>query len=386
VINPQCLLCQRGVGNEEGLTATAVAERYGVSRRSVGRHRRHLAEADLRAASASPLPGDVEFGDIPGYTVTSRGASILQEDGSWVKVAWKPNAVDPQEFLQYDDLVDIISSPLPVPQTWTPRAHTEFLMVSDLQIGKAMQRGGGTEETLARARQSLATFVARVQRSQPHTIVIADGGDPIENIFNVKGQIATNDLTPDAQVRTFRRLMAEFIRALAPYAPNVIFLSVPSNHGAVRNGYGSDSQVGTVDADWGLDINYSLEEQFVGRRGFEHVRFMRPQPGFKTAVLDVSGTRVAVNHGDDSKGVLKHGEWWQKQDHGRLPGWDAQILVMSHYHTFNVGHSGNGRWIISASSSDPGSDWFTNVTGEAARQGMTAFSVEDGQWFDLAIV
>lgn len=376
MINSQCLLCQQGVGMEEDMTATAVAERYGVSRRSVGRHRKHLGAED---------PFLSQHG-IPAGAVTSRRLSTQQADGTWQSVSWQPNKPGVVDPLSYDDLADIISNPLPGPHLWTPRAHTEVLMVSDLQIGKAMQRGGGTPETLERARQSLATFVAKVQRSQPHTIVIADGGDPIENIFNVKGQIHTNDLTPDAQVRTFRRLMAEFIRALAPYAPTVIYLSVPSNHGAVRNGYGSDSQVGTVDADWGLDINYSLEEQFIGRRGFEHVRFVRPEPGYKTAVLDVSGTRVAFNHGDDSKGVLKHGEWWQKQDHGRLPGWDADVLVMSHYHTFNVGHSGNGRWVIAASSSDPGSDWFTNATGEAARQGMTTFCVEDGQWFDLAIV
>jgi hypothetical protein len=388
--NTNCRLCQMGAGSEPELSQRQMAAKYGVGKASVGRHRKHLAgqaTADLRGASSAPVPGDEEFAGIPGELVTARGASIQREDGSWVKVSWKPNAKALHDALSYDDLADIIRAPLtPVYDPGYLAAHTEVLCASDLQIGKAMQRGGGTPETLERARQSLSAATLRYSITRPECIVIADGGDPIENIFNVKGQLVTNDLDVTAQIRTFRRLMAEFIRTLAPLAPEIVYLSVPSNHGAVRNGLGSDSQAGTVDADFGLDINYSLEEQFEGREGFEHVRFVRPEGLEETAVLDTSGTRLAFNHGHRSGGILKHGEWWARQDHGRRPGYDADILVMSHYHSFNVGHSGNGRWIISASSSDPGSDWFTNRTGEAARQGMTAFSVRDGQWSDLAIL
>lgn len=386
--NPNCRLCQMGAGSETALSQRQMATKYGVGKASVGRHRKHLASqatADLRGASSAPMPGDEEFAGIPSHLVTARGASILREDGSWVKASWKPNAFALHEALAYDDLADLINDPLPsLIQDVQP--HTETLMASDLQIGKAMQRGGGTPETLARANQTLARAVGRYSLSAPERIIIADGGDPIENIFNVKGQLVTNDLDVTAQIRTFRRLMAKFIRTLAPLAPEIVYLSVPSNHGAVRNGLGADSQAGTVDADFGLDINYSLEEQFEGREGFEHVRFVRPEGLEETAVIEASGTRLAFNHGHRSGGILKHGEWWARQDHGRRPGYDADILVMSHYHSFNVGHSGNGRWIISASSSDPGSDWFTNRTGEAARQGMTAFSVRDGQWSDLAIL
>lgn len=387
--NPNCRLCQMGAGSEPDLSQRQMATKYGVGKASVGRHRKHLASqatVDLRGASSASMPGDAEFAGVPSHLVTARGASIQREDGSWVKVSWKPNAKALDEALAYDDLADIISNPLPSYVSGLLQPHTEVLCASDLQIGKAMQRGGGTPETLARAKQTLARAVDRYLLTCPERIVIADGGDPIENIFNVKGQLTTNDLDLTAQIRTFRRLMAEFIRRLAPLAPEIVFLSVPSNHGAVRSGYGRDSQAGTVDADFGIDINYSLEEQFEGRKGFEHVRFVRPDGLEETAVLDASGTRLAFNHGHQSGGILKHGEWWARQDHGRRPGYDADILVMSHYHSFNVGHSGNSRWIISASSSDPGSDWFTNRTGEAARQGMTAFSTRAGEWSDLAIL
>lgn len=370
----QCSLCKQGIDMEPDLTNVAMGQKYGVSERSVRRHRKALREA-------VEVPEDAFLKDIgvDPATVTARGYTRRLADGSYEKVTWKPNQAALKDALAYEDLEHIFSAPVAHPLPAEGK-HATVLNMADLQIGGTDKRGG-TPETLKRIKISLQAFTDSVVKTQPSVILIVDNGDPIENIFNVPSQKYTNDLDLVAQIRTARRVFAEAIRLAAPLAPEVIFLSVPSNHGAARAGY--KEQAGTTDADFGVDINYSLEEQFEGREGFEHVRFVRPGPLEETVAIEVAGTKMAFHHGHHSGGPQKHGDWWARQSHGRFPGWDADILVMGHFHTFNTGHSGNGRWVISCASSDNGSTWFTNKSGEASLPGMTMFSVSNGKWFDL---
>lgn len=356
----QCDLCAE---IDPDLNHVENARLIGVSESTIRRHRAHMAEAK----SVQPL--------------TVERMSVRDPlTGTWTKY----KALGPDvDMLDYSDIEKLFRRPVKAAPA-TGGTFTEVLSMSDLQIGKACERLGGTPETLERARLSLAKFVERVKQSKPETIVIADGGDSVENCFNTPRQSVTNDLDVPAQIRTARRLFAEAITAVAPYAPRIIFASVPSNHGEFRVGYKTPG--GTTDADWGLEINYSLEEIFEGREGFEHVEFVRTAPLDDTAVFEVSNTKIAMNHGYHSKGLHKHGEWWSKQDHGRRTGWDADILIMAHYHTFNITHSGNARWIISVSSADPGSEWYSKMTGQHSLSGMTAFRVSNGMWSDVAIL
>ena len=362
-----CSLCALGADMEPELSNVAMGNKYGVSEASVRRHRKALRDA--------VEPEEDQFLADLGVdptTVTSRGYTRRLIDGSYEKVSWKPNQAALKDALAYEDLEHIFTAPVARPLPAESK-HGEVLNMADLQLGKVDKRGG-TKETLAAIKVSLQSFTDRVSQRTPSVILINDGGDPIENIFNVPSQKYTNDLDLVAQIRTARRVFAEAIRACAPLAEELVFLSVPSNHGAARAGY--KEQAGSTDADFGLDINYALEEQFEGRTGFEHVRFVRPEPLEETAVVDIAGNRIAVHHGHHSGGPLKHGDWWARQDHGRRPGWDADILIMNHFHTQNVGHSGDGRWIVSCASREPGSTWYTNKTGEASAAGMTAFRVD----------
>lgn len=360
--NPLCSLCSNGVGFEPELSQRQVAEKYSVGKTTVHRHRKHLT-------SSADDDGMVLIGRTVRDPVT----------GSWTRYR-KDTGVP---AVSYEDLERLFTTDVVTPPV-QGEPHTEVLALSDLQAGKAQERGGGTKETIERARQSIASFVQRVKDSKPEAVLLIDGGDPIENVFNTPAQLVTNDLDVPSQIRTARRLFAEAIRAVAPHTPAVVFASVPSNHGQFRTGFKSAG--GTTDADFGLDINSALEEVFEGRPGFEHVSFVRPEPLDDTAVVETSGTKIAMNHGYHSKGSHKHGEWWAAQDHGRRAGWDADILLMSHYHTFSVYQSGNKRWIISASSADPGSEWFSKMTGESSRSGMTAFSISGGSWSNIAIL
>lgn len=362
-----CSLCALGADMEPELTHVAMAQKYGVSERSVRRHRKALRDAVEPEEDAFLK----DIGVDPSL-VTSRGYTRRLADGSYEKAVWRPNQAALKDALAYEDLEHIFAAPVARPLPAEGK-HGEVLNMSDLQIGGVDGRGG-TPETLAAIRVSLNEFRERCLESRPSAILINDGGDPIENIFNVPSQKYTNDLDLTAQIRTARRVFAEAIRIAAPLAQELVFLSVPSNHGAARSGY--KEQAGSTDADFGIDINYSLEEQFEGRDGFEHLRFVRPERMEETAVVDIAGNRIAVHHGHHSGGPLKHGDWWARQDHGRRPGWDADILIMNHYHTQNVGHSGDGRWIVSCASSDNGSLWFTNKTGEHSIAGMTVFRVD----------
>lgn len=371
----KCKLCKLGAGYGEGLTQRGMAAKYNVGQATVNRHRKHIAP--------EPTADYLESFGLDASQFDLERVSIRTEDNSWLKLKKKSGKV---ALLEYDDLSDLWELPIPklIQDYQIRQPRTDIFCASDFQIGKAGEKGGGSRETLIRVRNSIAAFVERVKVTKPDTIIIAELGDGIENVFNTGMQAFTNDMDVVTQIRTLRRILAEAIVAFAPYAPKIVLVSVPSNHSGFRVAKGV--QGGSIDADFGLDVNYALEEQFTERSGYEHVSFVRPESLEDTATYESSGTKLAFNHGYESRGIHKHGEWWAKRDHGRLPGWDADILIMAHYHTFNMQQSGNARWIISTSSSDPGSDWFTRKTGESSMAGVTAFAVSNGQWKDVEIL
>ena len=295
--------------------------------------------------------------------------------------------IDQLKHLLYEDLSAIIERWIP-PIARTHRGTTypknvPVLNLSDLQIGKAMEEGGGTEETVERVMDAVQAFC--VGYLPAREAVLVDGGDIIENMFNTPSQVYTNDLDLTAQIRVARRLMLDAILEILKYVDTLHYVSIPSNHGQVRSG--QKAQAGTVDADFGLEISYQLEDAITLNGDLvSRVQFVRPAPREETAVLKVAGTKLAFNHGHRIGSSDKGGVWWGKQDHGRKPGWDADILVLAHYHTMYVRQSGNGRWVIGVSSPEPGSGWFSLATGETSTKGCTAFTVCDGMWGDLRIL
>jgi hypothetical protein len=324
------------------------------------------------------------FFGVPNAIITCRGKTTRLVDGSYEKITWQPNKAALLESLSYDDIELSIADYTSVHEKTNTSKVTSVLNMTDLQIGKASQRGGGTPETIERVMNSFYAFAAHVRLVNPEHIILVDGGDSVEGIFNVPSQKHTNDLDLSAQIRTFRRLAIEGIKILAPLAPKFTYLSVPSNHGAVRDSYGS--QAGNVDADFGLDINYQLEDVFADHKYLSGIEFVRPESMYNTAVITSSNTKLAFNHGHLSKGQNGHHNWWAAQDHGRMPGWDADIMVFGHYHNLKVEQSGDERWIIGVSSSEPSSDWFADASGQAATRGMTMFDVSNGVWQNLQIL
>lgn len=376
-----CLTClwEKETGKKVDTSRSKVAwgVKIGVSEAAI---RRHLAHAPAVEAESESDPDDfLAAHDIPIEAVTSRGMSIRDaETGSWQKVSWQPNKAALIKSLQYDDLKASLDGWFPNYTTVQigDEGHSTIVNAADLQIGKAMNRGGGTPETVARVRASIEKIAERIVRDCPSTIVLVDNGDPIENIFNASAQIVTNDLPLPEQIRVFRRLMLEAIKVLAPLAPRLIYVAVPSNHGQLRTGYKSPG--GTVDADFGLEISYQIEDAIAENPYLTNVEFVRPDSLNEIAEVEVSGTKLAFHHGHQSSGPGGHGKWWANMSHARHPGWDADIMVVAHYHSLRMEQSGNARWIVGVSSSDAGSDWFTNRAGDYATQGITVFDVLNG--------
>lgn len=392
----QCKACaieeERGIRVDDSMTNVAWGRELGIGESSVRRHKAH-APVTAQASGFVDQDGNdtlLTSIDVPAEFVTSRGMSLRDPiTGSWQKVNWQPNKKALHDTLRYDDLREALEGwSAPKHHSTLNGGHAAVFCMSDLQIGKAGQRMGGTPETLERIRQSIQKFVHELDSIHPallpQTIVIWDGGDPVENVFNTPEQIATNDLSLPEQIRVARRIFLEAIKALAPYAEKLVFVTVPSNHGRMRVGYKAAG--GTVDADFGLEISHQIEDVVRENPSLDHVSFVRPDPLFETAELEVANTKLAFTHGHNSSGQKGHSRWWADQAHGRFPGWDADLLLTAHFHNLGVTQSGNGRWIIETSSSDAGSDWFANKSGQTAMQGVTAFDVKDGMWSNIRIL
>lgn len=372
-MNP-CKACEC-IRDNPTKTNVEIAGLAGTTESSIRRHKRaqHLDLTDVD-----------EFFEVPNAIVTSRGKSTRLADGSWEKVTYNPAKLAIYEANTYDDIERAIADYRPAQEIIGRGRGTECLNAADLQIGKANQRGGGTPETVKRVMRSFHRFADGLRNEPREHVILSDNGDGIEGIWNVSSQKHTNDLDLTAQIRTFRRLMIEGIKIIAPLVPNLTYLAVPSNHGEVRDGY--QSRAGTSEADYGLDISHALEDVFAEHAYLRNVEFVRPEPMYSTAVVESSGTRLAYTHGHLSKSQNGHHAWWAAQDHGRMPGWDADILVTAHYHNLKIEQSGDERWIIGVSSSEPSSDWFQDASGQSATRGMTAFTVHDGEWSNLRIL
>src|SRR5690625_3134162 len=291
---------------EEGRTHVAVADEYGVRETSVRRHRTYLRERGELEAAPVPqgaVPGADHVLAPSGLThadMRVRGATVRDEvSGSWVRVVAREGAPLVEDAL----LDELFREPVKVPD-WDTEPHASVLNLSDLQIGKAMERGGGTPETLACVRTAVGKFVAKLQRERPSEVALVDGGDIIENIFNTHKQVSTNDLDVVAQVREGRRILAWTIRQVAPWVPRVKVAAVRTIPCEAPNGTGL--AVGTTEADFGLDINHALVDIFEDRPGFENVQIIRPKPLGDMLVIELAGDPLGFNHGYHSKGIHKH--------------------------------------------------------------------------------
>lgn len=356
-------------------------------------------DVQTRPSDAPLLPSEIEKlladkGIDPSLYNVSYGFSEWEAQGpegevkklvsTRVRATPKPAGQSPK--LNTDELLATVDKLSGVKYYEIPgvgiQQSTFVICPSDMQVGKTSYNGG-TDETIKRVMRSYENARRFLAQNPQREIIIAELGDPLENFYNTSSQRETNDLDLTGQVRVARRLLLEGIKVLAPYAPKLTYVTVPSNHGTVRVGF--KAPAGDSHNDWGLEISHQLEDVTSASESLRHVEFVRPEHLHESVNYETSGTNIGFVHGHQSRAAEKLGDWWKGQVHGRGPTEKSDILLAGHWHSFRVQQSGASKWVMVSPAQDPGSDWFTELTGERSRTGMLSFTTHDGKWDNLTI-
>lgn len=355
-------------------TNQAIADEYGTSEAAVRRHRKAL-----KRRSEMGKGGIDEYFGVPVEAITARGKTVRLADGSYEKITYKPGVAERSEVQakRFEDLAPIFAEPVAEAAPADGQA-TLVVVVSDLQIGKT-DRAGGTEETVRRVRAAVAR-IADYAAGRYRRIILVDCGDSTEGFCNTVSQAQTNDLPLTYQIRTAQALLADTLRALAPAAPEVAYVAVPSNHCQVRTGVGRSNRASIPGDDYGLLIADNIQQIVAGRAGYKHVRFETPERRLESlTVRAADGTAMGVTHGHAAGSKNRVADWFRGQAFGCVAGMqDARVLLHGHWHSFSVQTVGDSRQIICAPTADPGSSWFQNASGESSQPRLLTFELGQG--------
>lgn len=355
-------------------TNQAIADEYGTSEAAVRRHRKAL-----KRRSEIGRGGVDEYFGVPVEAITARGKTVRLADGSYEKITYKPGVAERGEVQarRFEDLAPIFAEPANKARDVDGQA-TLVVVVSDLQIGKT-DRAGGTEETIRRVRAAVAGIAARAA-GQYRKVILVDCGDSTEGFSNTVSQAQTNDLPLTYQIRAAQALLADTLRALAPAAPEVTYVAVPSNHCQVRAGIGRSNRASFPGDDYGLLIADNVRQIVSGRPGYEHVQFEVPERRLESlTVRAADGTVMGVTHGHAAGSKSRVAEWFRGQAFGCVAGMQhARVLLHGHWHSFSVQTVGDSRQIICAPTIDPGSSWFQNASGESSLPRLLTFELGGG--------
>lgn len=310
--------------------------------------------------------------------------SIAYGEGLWSnrmsatpKKGVKPGATITVE--DYEKASKYIENFIYIPPKREFLVGSSVIVAADNQLGKE-DFNGGSDSTIERALCSYANAVEYVKEYRPKHVVLAHPGDGIENCNNTSSQRDTNDLDIPHQVLAMFKLELEGIRMLASHSPKMTAAFVPSNHGRARAGLKQD--MGTPHADYGIANAKMIAHTLEVAGSFGNVDVQIPKTEWhESLTVYTDAVNVGLVHGHQASGADKLGDWWAKQDHGRQPTWDADVLISGHWHSYRGYQSGDQRWVFVGPANEPGSSWYTNLKGETSTTGMLAMSFNDPkQW------
>lgn len=363
----------------ERMSNVALGRMFDVHETTIRRHKQALQKA-LRL----PVEQDRdEFFDIPVNAITQRRRTIRLEDGSYERVTYNPAVAVAEDVREasYEELEKVFDRTIlaVAPKVEEDRPKTLVVCLSDFQVGKTDSLGG-TQETVNRVMSTLKRITEWIQAEGSYEeIIVADVGDVCEGFWNVTSQQQTNDLSLTDQIRVAQRLMAEAIAMLAPLCTRMTYVSIPSNHCAVRTSRGNDNRANSPDDDFGLLIADTIQAIMSGREPFSHVNFAKPQKWEEAVTVETAdGTAVGFTHGHLAGAQAKIPSWFRDLAFGHRSGLhEASILVHGHFHNFGVSLVGDNKFIIGCPTADNGSSWFTNRTGDATDPALLTFEVQD---------
>lgn len=363
----------------ERMSNVALGRMFDVHETTIRRHKQALQKA-LRL----PVEQDRdEFFDIPVNAITQRRRTVRLEDGSYERVTYNPAVAIAEDVREasYEELEKVFDRAVlsVAPKVEADRPKTLVVCLSDFQVGKTDSLGG-TQETVNRVMTTLKRITEWIQAEGSYEeIIIADVGDVCEGFWNVTAQQQTNDLSLTDQIRVAQRLMAEAVAMLAPLCTRMTYVSIPSNHCAVRTGKGNDNRASSPDDDFGLLISDTIQAIMSGREPFSHVNFAKPQKWEEAVTVETAdGTAVGFTHGHLAGSQAKIPSWFRDLAFGHRSGLhEASILVHGHFHNFGVSLVGDNKFIIGCPTADNGSSWFTNRTGDATDPALLTFEVQN---------
>lgn len=406
-----CSVCAKGVVIDDSQSKKAWGRQLGVDESSIRRHLRHVpivetgtdtpasrgykfdvgtngnidvttkpteqpqsvseAEALLRSKGIDPDLYNVSYG-WSEWEQSSKDGGIRTLNAYRIRATPKP-ATDIAVEVDWTAASKFIEGFTYIPAKRDYLVNTAVLQPTDEQWGKT-DFAGGTPETEERVMNSYSAFCDYIKEYRPRQVLLARTGDGIENVCSTNSQRDTNDLdVPHMLVQSYKMDLRS-LSMIAPLVEEVIDARVPSNHGRFRTGLKQDS--GNPHADFGIGVGRQIQDTQSILGVLPNVTVLFPDHLMESMTVQLDTVRAGLVHGHQSGGPDKMGDWWSKQDHGRMPTWDADLLFVGHWHSWRTYQSGDGRWVVIGPASDPGSSWFSNLKGERATAGMLAVAIE----------
>jgi hypothetical protein len=301
------------------------------------------------------------------------------EDAVTEAVTRRRWAVEPaRPRANVDELLTALGARRPKPK---PRVETGVLPaftypIADWQLGKVAY-GNGSASTVQRIYNSLerALDVHKTWRRRGlGDIVLAGLGDMCEGVVSQKGAVAlSSDLTMTEQVRIYRRLLLEHIKAFAPLTDRLIVPVAPGNHDQPHRLLGSTPR---GDDSWAVEGAIAVADALALAGGYDHVEIVVPTLDELTVTIETAGTVVGCAHGHQMKKGKAH-EWLADQAHARSRIGASDVLLTGHFHTYESEFAGGRAWFQSQTQ-DPGSPWFDARYGGAAGTGGFVLSLLNG--------
>ena len=264
-----------------------------------------------------------------------------------------------------------------------PATDCERAMVAamaDWQLGKG--EGDGSEGTVNRISEASARLVHRLAELRKvgrgvDVVYLVGLGDLVEGCSgHYEQQTFGVDLTRREQAMVARRLIKQLVDFLVDAGYRVVLTAVAGNHGENR-GNGSGKSFTTFEDNDDLAVVEQVGEIIAANPDrYGGVTVFLPTELSMT--LDICGVPVGFAHGHQTRGgatpAVKVANWWRDQIVGYGATADAQILVTGHYQHLVVSES-SGRTHLQCPAMDPGSRWWTEMSGQSSPAGLLTFCV-----------
>lgn len=311
-------------------------------------------------------PDQVTF----SWSVTSNPAG-----GYWNKLTnVKPKAPSLAQMVDYEALAARVRQLDISPADPSTAPLTYCVGLADWQLGKG--EGDGTEGTVKRVKQSLANVVEHILQLRklgilPRTLLLANLGDHTENVYSsYANQAYTTDLNVRDQINLAIELNLLWIETLAPYFPEVIYAACLCNHGQLTRQGGKTNMTDDSDNATGL-IGDMLTQLCSLSSSLKHVQFIIPRDEMITLV-ETNGVNMALSHGHKISGAEENWLAKQSQNLAHRRKFLVDIWFTAHKHHLNVMDLGPYSR-IQATTNDPGSKYFEDMSGQYSRSGTTVF-------------